>query len=205
MAPRNTRTGATATTKRTPAKGATRASSSSRSRSSSPVKRSTPTRAKTSTSRATSGRTGASAPKPRGGKGAKTKRTADPGRWWVLPATVVVMLMVFAWTYYPVARVQYRETREKARLAAELTSLQARNARLREEVDKLTTPEGVEDYARSQLGLVKRGEKVAVVVDGDEAAEASAALATPRIDSAQVAQAPIGPWTAFLDLVFGAQ
>jgi len=115
------------------------------------------------------------------------------------------MLAVFAWTYYPVARVQYRETREKARLEAELNSLQARNDRLRRQVDKLKTPEGVEDYARSQLGLVKRGEKVAVVVDGDEAAEASAALKTPDIDSMQMAQAPVGPWTAFLDLVFGAQ
>lgn len=123
----------------------------------------------------------------------------------MLPATIAVMLAVFAWTYYPVARVQYRETREKARLAAELESLQARNARLREQVDKLKTPEGVEDYARSQLGLVKRGEKVAVVVDGNEAAEASAALAAPEIDSARVAIAPVGPWTAFLDLVFGAQ
>jgi len=123
----------------------------------------------------------------------------------VLPATAVVLLAAFAWTYYPVARVQYRETRERARLEAELDSLQARNDRLREQVDKLNTPEGVEDYARSQLGLVKRGEKVAVVVDGNESAEASEALETPEIDSAQQSQAPVGPWTAFLDLVFGAQ
>jgi len=119
--------------------------------------------------------------------------------------TAVAVLVVFAWTYYPVARVQYRETREKARLSAELTSLKARNDRLRKQVERLKTPEGVEDYARSQLGLVKKGEHVVVVVDGDEAAEASAALAAPRIDSARTADQPAGPWTAFLDLVFGVQ
>lgn len=115
------------------------------------------------------------------------------------------MLAVFAWTYYPVARVQYRETRERARLSAELASLQARNDRLREHVDRLRTPEGVEDYARSQLGMVKKGEKVAVVVDGDEVQEASDALAVPTIDSAEPTATPAGPWTAFLDLVFGVQ
>lgn len=115
------------------------------------------------------------------------------------------MLAVFAWGYYPVARVQYRETRERARLAAELDSLRDRNDRLRAEVDKLRTPEGVEDYARSQLGLVKKGEKVAVVVDGDEERRNAEALATPQIDSAETTQSPAGPWTAFLDLVFGVQ
>jgi len=116
-----------------------------------------------------------------------------------------MVLAVFAWTYYPVARVQYRETREKTRLAAELTSLKARNDRLRKQVARLRTPEGVEDYARSQLGLVKQGENVVVVVDGDEAAEASAVLAAPTIDSADMPVGPAGPWTAFLDLVFGIQ
>jgi len=116
-----------------------------------------------------------------------------------------VVIAVFAWTYYPVARVQYRETREKVRLETELAALQARNARLRKQVERLNTPEGVEDYARSQLGMVKNGEKVAIVVDGDEAAEASAALAVPTIDGDEATEGPVGPWTAFLDLVFGVQ
>jgi len=184
MAPRKTRTGASATAKRPPAKGGSRTSSTSRSAS---------TR-------------GASGGSRRASQAKRTpKKQADPGRWWVLPAAAIVVLTVFAWTYYPVARVQYRETREKARLSAELASLKARNDRLRKQVDRLRTPEGVEDYARSQLGLVKKGENVIVVVDGDEAAEASAALAAPTIDSAETTGGPAGPWTAFLDLVFGIQ
>lgn len=107
--------------------------------------------------------------------------------------------------YYPAAAVQYRETRERARLAAELKSLQARNDRLRRQVDRLKTPAGVEDYARSELGLVKKGENVVVVVDGNEAQEASKAAGLPRIDSDETTSAPGGAWTAVLDLVFGVQ
>ena len=70
---------------------------------------------------------------------------------------------------------------------------------------RLRTPEGVEDYARSQLGLVKPGEHVAMVIDGDEATEASAALAAPTIDDDTSFEQPVGPWTAFLDVVFGEQ
>jgi uncharacterized protein YlxW (UPF0749 family) len=114
-------------------------------------------------------------------------------------------LVVFAWTYYPVVRVQYRETREQARLSAELQTLQARNERLRKQVERLKTPEGVEDYARSQLGLVKKGEHRVVVVDRNSGARAPAQPAVLRIDSDETTAAPVGPWTAFLDLVFGVE
>lgn len=117
----------------------------------------------------------------------------------------MLAIALFAWTYYPVARVQYRETREKERLQAELTSLQARNDRLREQVDKLKTPEGVEDYARSQLGMVKRGENAVVVVDKANATPSKTSTIAPVIDSDVTTEGPVGPWTAFLDLVFGLE
>ncbi len=203
MAPRNTRTGATTATKRTPAKGSSRSSSSSRSRDSSASRGGAKRQSSASRSSA------AKRPKQTGTRGADPKARgvsqAEARRWWALPVAVVVLLAAFAWSYYPVARVQYRETREKARLEAELSALQARNSRLRAEVARLRTPEGVEDYARSQLGLVKRGESVAMVVDGNEAAKASAALAVPQIDGDEAVEGPVGPWTAFLDIVFGVQ
>lgn len=120
------------------------------------------------------------------------------------PAGVVVAIALFAWTYYPVARVQYRETREQQRLEAELASLEARNDRLREEVELLKTPEGVEDYARSQLGMVKRGENAVVVVEAG-AENSKVSTAAPEIDSDNTTEGPVGPWTAFLDLVFGLE
>jgi cell division protein FtsB len=133
-------------------------------------------------------------------------------RWWLLPLLTAAAIGIFVWTYYPVARVQYRETRAKALLQAEYQALEARNARLQTQVDRLKTPEGVEDYARTQLGMVKAGEHVVVVMDGSEStrtmqakAEASAA-APPRLaDSSLAAKPPIGPWTAFFDSVFGVQ
>lgn len=118
---------------------------------------------------------------------------------------VSVGVAFFAWSFYPVVAVQYREVREASRLRAELHSIKSRNERLREQVDRLKTPAGVEDYARSQLGLVKKGENVVVVVDGDESAEASKAIAPPTIDSDETTVAPEGTWTAFLDLLFGVE
>jgi cell division protein FtsL len=115
---------------------------------------------------------------------------------------------IFVVTYYPMAQVQYRETRQRAQLQAELTALQTRNARLGTQVARLKTNEGVEDYARSQLGMVKQGEHVVVVTDGTQVSNP----ATPTIGAAPTIQtsgeaivAPTGPWTAFLDSIFKAQ
>lgn len=123
----------------------------------------------------------------------------------MLPVAVAVILVVFGLAYYPVVRVQYREVRERARLAAELDALKARNVRLDAHVARLRTPEGVEDYARTQLGLVRRGEHVVVVREEGVAAKPAAATRVPRIDSDRAAEDPVGPWTSFLDLVFNVQ
>lgn len=142
-------------------------------------------------------------PKSKSAARAKPRFTAQ---WWMFPVAIVTVLAFFVGTYYPVARVQYRETRERVRLQAELSALKARNARLRASVDRLKTPEGVEDYARLQLGMVKQGEHVAVVIDGDDTSQtALSAPATPRVDSEEAAVPAVGPWTAFLDVVFNVE
>lgn len=135
----------------------------------------------------------------------KAKRRSWRDRPWAGPAIALAVLVAFVWTFYPVASVQYRETREAARLSAELHALRERNDRLRTQVDRLKTPAGVEDYARSQLGLVKKGENVVVVVDDESSSEASQAVAPPTIDTGEVVDQPAGPWTALLDLVFGVR
>ncbi len=187
MAPKKTQTGATATTRRSTAKAGARASSSSRTRATS--SKSAPKKAST---------TAKAKPKK---AAARRPSILSAGSWWLVPAGVVAALLVFAWLYYPVVRVQYRETRERARLETELASLEARNDRLQEQVDKLKTPEGVEDYARSQLGLVKAGENAVVVVDGTAKEKTTT---SPDIEDPS-AEDPVGPWTAFLDLVFGVR
>lgn len=153
--------------------------------------RSHPTRASTR-SRATTPRTS------RRASGAA--RAATPRRRsWLLPLSLSVLVVVAAWSFYPVARVQYGEQRQKARLEAELESLKERNSALRAEVDRLKTPEGVEEVARESLGLVKQGENVYVVLDGDES-EATPTLAP---DSAAAALPGESGWLKVLDAIFG--
>ena len=187
MTPRNSQQGATATARWAPGFGKPRAAASPRTRS----PRTTSPKAARSSATAV-------------GRAQTAWRDATAARWWLLPVVVTAALALCVWAYYPVARVQYRETRERARLQAELSAIQARNARLRTQVARLKTPEGVEDYARTQLGMVKQGENVIVVVDGTEPTPTVLpATAGPRIDSEEAVKPPVGPWTAFLDSVFG--
>ncbi|NTU72260.1 MAG: septum formation initiator family protein [Coriobacteriia bacterium] len=126
-------------------------------------------------------------------------------RWWLLPLVVITAVALFIAAYYPVARVDYRETRERARLQAELDAIRSRNDRLSAQVDRLRTPEGVEDYARLQLGMVKSGEHQMVVIDGTETTQVASVALAPEIDSQEAVKPPVGQWTAFLDAVFGVQ
>ena len=121
----------------------------------------------------------------------------------IIVAVIVAAMTLAIWGFYPVARVQYREEREKARLEAELKGLQERNTRLKKAVARLRTPEGVEDLARQNLGYVKKGEQAGVVLDSSADAMASSASVIPDVDTEEPAVAPRGPWTPVLDLVFG--
>lgn len=124
-----------------------------------------------------------------------------------MPPIVAAAVAVFVVTYYPVARVQYSETRQRDALQAQYDSLHARNSRLATEVARLKTPEGVEDYARSQLGMVKRGEHIVVVTEGSSRASKTMTIGvSPQIDTSEVTTtAPRGPWAAFLDSVFNVK
>jgi cell division protein FtsB len=183
MTPRNTQLGASASAMRAPSLRVPRPAPSAASRASTAHTRRTPAR------------------KPAAAK----KREATAHRWWLLPLVVIAVVSLFVAGYYPVARVQYRETRERSRLQAELDAIRARNGRLRTDVARLKTPEGVEDYARLQLGMVKRGEHQVVVVDGTEATQTLLARGVPEIDSQEAVKPPVGQWTAFLDAIFGVQ
>jgi cell division protein FtsB len=190
MTPRNTKHGASANTRRAASKEASRGASPSRTNTRDPK---------------------TAAPKAGKPKAARATKPARPEpsawRWWLLPVVALVAGAVFVGTYYPVAKVQYRETRERARLEAELQGIRARNARLSTQVARLKTPEGVEDYAREQLGMVKAGETVGVVVDSEAASQTTTSVvsAAPYIDSEETLKPAVGPWAAFLDSVFGIQ
>lgn len=192
MTPRNTQLGASASAGWAPFKKVSRSASPAASRAT--TKRPSPAR-----------KGSASATKRKPPAAATKRRESHAHRWWLLPLVVIAVLVFFVAAYYPVVRVQYRETRSRSLLQAELDGIRARNGRLLSEVERLKTPEGVEDYARLQLGLVKRGEHQIVVVDGTEATHTLIAQGAPEIDSQAAVKPTIGPWTAFLDAIFGVQ
>ncbi len=120
-------------------------------------------------------------------------------------ALVVLTAVGFTiWSFYPVLRVQYREEREYARLKAEYESVQARNARLQKQVAHLQTMEGVEDEARED-GLVLPGEHPIVVTDSSQPPTQTMAQKDFRVEPEEHVEAPSGPWTPVLDLIFGVR
>ncbi len=115
-----------------------------------------------------------------------------------MPVLLVTLIVVAAWMLYPAARIQYVEARERARLEQELAGLQERNEDLQAQVDRLKTPEGVEEMARSDLGMVKEGENLYMVMDGTVPTQTSSPIASPE---------PLREpwWLRLLDFVFGME
>ena len=59
-----------------------------------------------------------------------------------------------------------RARRQAEELAASVARQKAENARLREEVERLTDdPAAIEEVARRELGLIRPGEKVFIIKD----------------------------------------
>jgi len=106
-----------------------------------------------------------------------------------------VVVVLAAWTVYPVFRLQYEHRREVDSLESELDGLKSRNDELREQVDELKTPEGVEELARASLGLVKPGEQAYVVTGG--AVEET----TATVSASGETESPL--WQRALDTLFG--
>lgn len=111
---------------------------------------------------------------------------------------MVATIVLAAWTVYPVFRLQYEHQRQVDSLESELEGLKSRNDDLRDEVDQLKTPEGVEEVARDTLGLVKPGEQAYVVTGGVASESVEATTATLP---AGTAEAPL--WMRALDTLFG--
>ncbi|MBE0417428.1 MAG: septum formation initiator family protein [Coriobacteriia bacterium] len=112
---------------------------------------------------------------------------------------MLTLAAVLGWAFYPPLKIQYQESREQARLEAELASLKERNESLSVQVERLRTPEGVEEVARESLGMVKEGENLYVVIDP---AEETSTLVP---ESSEEEAAPGSVWNGLLDLVFGVR
>jgi cell division protein FtsL len=131
---------------------------------------------------------------------ARRGRTRPP-KALVITLVAAALVVITVWSFYPVARIQYRESREKARLERELASLKERNEGLRAEVDRLKTPEGVEQIARESLGMVKDGEHAYVVTN--LSSDSSATLSAE--ECAAIDSGPPSATQRVLDTVFGIE
>lgn len=120
----------------------------------------------------------------------------------VLTVILIGTLVFASWTLYPVLRLQYQQQRQKASLEQELAGLKERNEGLRAQVDRLKTPEGIEEAARENLGLVKEGEQICVVTDG-ETTRAPAPQVGARARSITASETSV--WLEVLDVVFGVR
>jgi len=141
-----------------------------------------------------------SAKKPSSSSKRPTQRRSHRATLAFLIALGVFIAAV--WTLYPVLRLQYQQQREVASLEAELEGLKERNTELAEQIDRLQTPEGVEEIARQDLGLVKDGEQAYVVTgNSDPDAESEAVDAATR--STQDEQTSL--WMKVLDAIFGVR
>lgn len=101
----------------------------------------------------------------------------------------VCIIAFFAVIVYQPLSDYYGEVRNYQRLEAELAALNEHNQRVESEVQYLQTKEGLEEYARAELGWIKPSEH-AVTVDGVESSTDKNSESSTVIDSVPAGSVP---------------
>lgn len=133
-------------------------------------------------------------------KRAPRRRTRADRR--LVTGALLIAVVLAIWVLYPAFQLQYQQERQKATLEQELAGLRERNETLLAQVERLKTPEGVEEAAREGLGLAKAGEQVYIVTEG-EATRAAEPDVTQQARSVTVPEAAL--LTKALDFIFGVR
>ena len=90
----------------------------------------------------------------------------------ILIRIVLVLLLLYALGHFSAAQLTLRRTeRLTAELQNQRDALLGEQRLLREERESLRTPEGLEAAARERLGLVRPGERVFYVIEGEDPAQ----------------------------------
>ena len=119
-------------------------------------------------------------------------------------AVVAFSVLAFAvvMLYGPCASL-YNETRSLQQLEAEYAALEDANAQMQSQLDYLNTDEGLEDYARAELGWVRADEQV-VAVEGVEVENAnSEAKTSVFVQSVGTVPTPSTWYSGIGDIIFG--
>ena len=104
--------------------------------------------------------------------------------------------------YFP-CQNYYNETRQLQQLQAEYDALQEYNTQMQNQVDYLNTDEGIEDYARSELGWIRLGEHVVSVEGVTPSTDTSRSNDRVYAIPAGSVAAPDTWYSGFLDVIFG--
>jgi hypothetical protein len=110
------------------------------------------------------------------------------------------VFLIGAWLY-PMVKLHYREQRQLSSIQAEYQAVKTRNATLRKQIQRLKTPQGIEQAARDSLGLVNKGENAYIVMEPGAKKPTDATPVTAPPLKASVATDPV---TMLLDAVFGS-
>ena len=140
-------------------------------------------------------------------KNASPKRLREGSRWrnspkFVASMVIVVCLALSCLFLYPVTKQFYLAMRHHDRLEAEYAAVQERNQAIQDQVDALSSPEGIEDRARKEFGWIKEGEQGGTVYGLDREGEEKAYM--KNIPAGSV-DPPQRWYTPFLDMLFGVE
>jgi len=136
---------------------------------------------------------------------------AAPFQWLKSPKFVVglmgiVICVVLVGAFlYPVAKQSYTAARQLDQKNAELVAVQANNQAIQNQIDTLSTPEGIEDRARSDYGWTMQGEQGGTVYGLDSSDSSSTTPPATADAVADGVQAPQYWYTGFLDALFGVK
>lgn len=115
----------------------------------------------------------------------------------------VLVVTVFAVALlYPSCASYYQEVRQLQQLQAEYDAIESYNAQMQASIDYLNTDEGIEDYARSELGWIRADEKTATV-DGVEVTSSDTTDDIRHLVSEESVSAPDTWYSGVLDMLLG--
>ena len=124
-----------------------------------------------------------------------------PGKVLRIIGGVVLTLALIAAFLYPAAKNYYVALRDYDKAAIAVQVAQERNALLEQDVEALSTPEGLEDRVRSEYGWVKEGENAVAVVGVSDSNDGIKRL--EELPTVETVTAPETWYSPVLDRVFG--
>lgn len=124
---------------------------------------------------------------------------SQKSKFFKIAFTIVFCALIVVLNCYGPAKNYYIQLRDNAKIEAEYSAVENRNQLVKQKVDALSTDEGIEAYAHSELGYVKKGEGSAYVVGKKEE---SSTQFIEYVDPNKI-KAPNEWYSTILDFIFG--